>query len=338
MWGRNSAFPCQVEIWCYVVQKLVTVLQGYFNYIRLGNRPVVLLFHSHNSICLLLQISPPGVPHEVSVHVTNRGFALRNIPSQSRTTFTLIPTVSAILPASGSLMGGTVIRVTGEGFSLSVDDNSMFVENNLCTLLSSSYTQLTCRTSPRDAPKVVGFSLHVRRTRSQCLQVNGCNFLYTVEETPRVDSVVPDTISGPENLIRLYGSGFPTTLSDVEVQVGNFSCAVTTSSVYAVECRVGAVVAGRHALSLVVRSKGLAKFDAGAPKEIKSLALVSGIAPSEGSVMGGTDVHIDGSGFDPEHTRVRIGPNDCPTELVTTSLVICRTPAHVAGSFEVSIP
>lgn len=248
----------------------------------------------------------------------------------------LIPTISSISPLKGSLMGGTTITITGTGFPLSLHNSSVNVGHNLCRITSSSYNSIKCQTLPSNVPKALPVSVRLGKTESLCVLDVGCTFLYANEQTPRVDSVVPATLSGPSNLIRLYGSGFPTNISEVNVKIGNVLCRVMSSSQYAVECRVGAIIAGKHAIMVHVTSKGYALFDVGASRTIRGLTVVSSMAPTEGSVMGGTKITIKGSGFDPSQTRVRIGTKFCPTLLLTTSQIICRTLAHTAGSFEVS--
>ena len=96
-------------------------------------------------------------------------------------------------------------------------------------------------------------------------------------------------------------------------------------------------MAGTHDVKIHVATEGFAMFEAGASPVIDSLAILLSITPTEGSIMGGTELSIKGSGFDPVpgRTTVRIGANFCSIVGVTSSEVICRTSAHDPGSFEV---
>lgn len=273
-----------------------------------------------------------GLPHSVSVRVNNRGYAAIKIENSLDASFTLLPTVQSVSPQTGSMMGGSILTISGDGFSPNPD---VKIGGAPCQILSSSYTQIKCQTAATSTSQSLPVIVRVHSVESYC--VSSCMFTYSAAKTPRVDSLTPSAIVGDDNTIRIYGSGLPSKASDLDIKIGTTSCTVTSSSQYSASCRVGSVVAGKHDVKIHVAGQGFAMFEAGASPVIDSLAILLSLTPTEGSIMGGAELSIKGSGFDPVpgRTTVKIGANFCSIVRVTSSEVICRTSAHDPGSFEV---
>lgn len=229
-------------------------------------------------------------------------------------------------------MGGSILTIKGDGF---FPNPEVLIGGAPCRVLSSSYTQIKCQTAVKNASLSFPVVVRVQGAESNC--ASSCTFIYSAAKTPRVDSVSPSAIVGDDNTIRIYGSGLPSKASDLDIKIGSTSCMVTYSSQYSASCRVSSVVAGKHDVKIHAAGQGFAMFEAGASAVIDSLAILSSIIPTEGSIMGGTELSIKGSGFDPTagHTTVKIGANFCTIVRVTSSEVACRTSAHGPGSFEV---
>lgn len=274
----------------------------------------------------------PGQPHSVSVRVNNRGYAAIKIENSLNASFILLPTVQSVSPQTGSMMGGSILTINGDGFSPNID---VRIGGAPCQILSSSYTQIKCQTAATSTSQSLPVVVKVHGVESYC--ASSCMFTYSAAKTPRVDSLTPSAIVGDDNTIRIYGSGLPSRASDLDINIGNTSCAITSSSEYSASCWIGSVVAGTHDVKIHVVTQGFAMFEAGASPVIDSLAILLSITPTEGSIMGGTELSITGSGFDlvPGRTTVKIGVNFCSIVRVTSSEVICRTFAHDPGSFEV---
>lgn len=268
----------------------------------------------------------------MSVRVNNRGYAAVKMENSLNPSFTLLPTVQSVSPQTGSMMGGSILTISGDGFS---PDPDVVIGGAPCQILSSSYTQIKCQTPAKGVSQSLPVVVRVQGLESNC--ASSCMFTYSEAKTPRVDSVTPSAIVGDDKTIRIYGSGLPSKASDLDIKIGTSSCIVTSSSQYSASCRVSSVAAGKHDLKIHVAAKGFAMFEAGAAAVIDSLAVVSSITPTEGSIMGGTELSIKGSGFDPTagHTTVKIGTNFCTIVQVTSSEVVCSTSAHSPGSFQV---
>lgn len=254
-----------------------------------------------------------------------------------RSSFLLQPTVQSVSPQSGSVKGGSILTIKGDGFSLDNSQTYVHIGGAACKIDSISYNQIRCKTSEKSASQALDVEVKVNGVEAHCSSIFSCSFTYSTSKTPKVDSVEPSAIVGTDNVIRIYGSGFPSKMSDLDVQIGNISCTVMSSSQYSASCRLGPIVAGKHTLRIHVAGQGLATFEADASSTIDSRAAVSSLTPVEGSIKGGTELSIKGSGFDPTEgrTTVQIGAHYCTVTRVTSSEVGCITSAHSPGSFEV---
>lgn len=265
----------------------------------------------------------------------NRGFAA--IATDVSSTFTLKPSVQSVSPTSGSLMGGQILTIKGDGFISEGKKTAVNIGGALCNIISISHDEIHCQTLAKSASPVLQVFVEVNGLKSICKSATGCSFVYSTTYTPKVDSVNPSVIDGSHSIINIYGSVLPNNRWDLNVMIGGTVCRVISSSQYSASCQGGAFVAGKYNLKVHVAGKGFAKFEAGATAVIDCRATVSSITPTEGSIMGGTEVTISGSGFDPKpgQTVVKIGANNCAIIQVTYSKVICRTSAHATGSFQV---
>ena len=90
-----------------------------------------------------------GNHYEVQVSQGEYGLSLINIASIDGRYFYLYGTVSGVSPASGSIGGGNVITITGEGF---IDgDTAVTVGGNVCDIRSVDYTSIVCETTAAQA-------------------------------------------------------------------------------------------------------------------------------------------------------------------------------------------
>ena len=55
-------------------------------------------------------------------------------------------TITSVSPLQGSKYGGALVTISGENFSNEVSDNPVKIGDNYCYVLTSSTTQITCRT------------------------------------------------------------------------------------------------------------------------------------------------------------------------------------------------
>lgn len=54
--------------------------------------------------------------------------------------------VTGVSPLTGSIYGGALVTITGENFSNDPLDNPVKIGNNYCYVITTSPTEITCRT------------------------------------------------------------------------------------------------------------------------------------------------------------------------------------------------
>ncbi|KAM4540003.1 PKHD1 like 1, tandem duplicate 1 [Odontesthes bonariensis] len=104
------------------------------------------------AISCLLPVLPPGL-HKVHVQVGNRGF-----PKTSdgvNATIEYILEVYGVWPASGSLMGGTTLTMSGSGFSNNTSDNKVSVGGAGCEVAAASENELRCVVQSEEKTHIV---------------------------------------------------------------------------------------------------------------------------------------------------------------------------------------
>ena len=74
----------------------------------------------------------------------------------------LFPAVNRILPAQGSVAGGTILTVSGSGFSTNVSNNIVYAGGRPCTVLSADFNTITCQTSPVEAAAISSFVSNIK--------------------------------------------------------------------------------------------------------------------------------------------------------------------------------
>ena len=158
------------------------------------------------------------------MRVNNRGYAAIKIANSLNASFILLPTVQSISPQAGSMMGGSILTINGDGFSPNPD---VKVGGAPCQILSSSYTQIKCQTAASSTLQSFPVVVRVHGMESYC--TSSCMFTYSAAKTPRIDSLTPSAIVGDDNIIHIYGSGLPSKTSDLDIKIGNTSCTVTSS-------------------------------------------------------------------------------------------------------------
>ncbi|KAJ8273405.1 hypothetical protein GJAV_G00101260 [Gymnothorax javanicus] len=266
-----------------------------------------------------------GIGHLVFVQVRNIGTAINVAPSEFGRRFVVLPVIDSFSPASGGTNGGTRVTVHGSGFAV----GRVTMAGTPCLVQSMNYTSVTCETGPASA-RTGDVEVHMGGIEAACR--SSCEFQYSASLNPQVTDISPDTVSGSSTAVTISGSGFGSSLEDVEVSAGELKLEATAVTDSSISLAVGPMPAGDHDLTVVIASRGLASGTV----TLSSLPRAS-LAPAMGSINGGTPLLITGNGFVPENTTVTVDGSPCQLERVTAGEVSCVTPAHAAGSVEVQI-
>ena len=196
------------------------------------------------------------------------GFALINSTENTHRHFYLKAAIFDIQPRIGSVGGGTVITVTGDGY---IDGRTeVSVDGFACTILTVDYNEIVCATVLRpgdgDGPVEVSnhsfFTLHLvikpntsnlipeesQFFSDNTLQVtvdgvnarcepdsDSCNFVSSYDVTPTTGTVMPPMSSGG-TLLEIAGTMFGTDASIVEVDVSGAPCEIRSVSDTQITC------------------------------------------------------------------------------------------------------
>ncbi|MEV8254482.1 IPT/TIG domain-containing protein [Rhodoglobus sp. NPDC076762] len=236
--------------------------------------------------------------------------------------YTAAPAIASLTPITGPVAGGTVVTITGTGFTGATgvtfdgDDGTSF------TVVSD--TEITVTTPAHAAGAVDVVVAHAAG--------NSTPAEFTYQAPPTVTSISPD--EGPlagGTTVTIIGTGFTgatgvtfdgddgtsfTVVSDTEITV-------TTP-------------AGSQGTAAVVVEHPNGDADGG---DFTYLAapIITGIAPVAGPTSGGTSVTLTGTGFTGATGVTFDGDAGTSFTVVSDTEITVTTPAHAAGAVEVIV-
>ena len=242
--------------------------------------------------------------------------------------FFLRPTITSISPETGSVTGGTMVTITGSGFSPVAERISVLLGDRNCAITSSTYSVIVCVTS-----------VSWESGGEVMVTVNGyeadssATYTFSSDATPTISSVVPETGVGGSG-IEIIGTNFGSDLTSVSVQILNSMgeweydsmeslCTVSAITETSITCSLPVKPAGSYVVAVHVTGLGLADTSS----TIQYDLTIDSFSPSQTGNGGGIEVTISGTGF-PETSTSEIGTG-ADTLL---SVLICSTICQVSSS------
>ncbi len=232
------------------------------------------------------------------------------------------PTVTKVEPAEGPAAGGTVVTITGTGFT----EGALVKVGSAATEVEyKSATELTAKTA---ATAIGKDEVFVTDSKG----VNGAGPDFTYNAAPKVTSVSPaegSTEGG--TAITLKGSDF---VSGAKVTLaGEEATSVVVVSPTEITAKTPKGAAGKDE---VVVSDADGVSSAGAGFTYITPPTVTAISPKEGTTAGGTAVKITGTGF-VKGAKVKIGKEATGVTVVSGTEITAKTAAESAGEVEVEV-
>ncbi|MBI3652031.1 MAG: IPT/TIG domain-containing protein [Acidobacteria bacterium] len=245
------------------------------------------------------------------------------------------PTVTSILPATGSTYGGTAVTINGTGFTngatVSFDG---IPATNVSVLSSTSISATTPAHAVGAADVIVTNSDGGRGVLSSGFTFTGA----TTAAPPMVNLISPEsgTPSGGTS-VTISGVGFvpgaTVTIGGeqaMDVVVANSGYTITATSPAHVEGRVDITVTNPDLQSATRASS----FQYVAPPPPPT---ITAITPNNGLTTGGTLVTLSGTDFNYGAT-VQIGGTLATTiTVINPTTITARTPSHSAGAMDVAV-
>ncbi|XP_067947416.1 fibrocystin-L-like [Watersipora subatra] len=292
-----------------------------------------ILSSSETDVQCKLSLDPlvePGVILPASMIVDNLGSALFNITGEWNKGYTLLPKITDVSHDGGSLKGGQLLTIKGDGFLMD-GRTQVSIANVPCEIQSLNYTEIRCTTG--EAGVWSGdIRVSVLSARNEILEavcVSSCTFAYSSTETPSLLSVTPQEVTGAADIV-LAGSLFGTDSFNLVVYASSVECVITLVTDSEVQCSLPPVSAGNHTISVLNKNLGYAAYSqsfAGLSSlYVTSLGTVTAVTPSSGSIHGGTLITIEGAGFFDE-TLVECGGAVCEIKEYDATSIQCETPA-----------
>ncbi|KAM7317037.1 hypothetical protein ACRRTK_023339 [Alexandromys fortis] len=261
--------------------------------VSVGSTSCSLLSVDENEIqCQILNGSAGHVP--VAVSIADVGLA-QNLDDEG-SHFVYRSQISHVWPDSGSLAGGTLLTVSGFGFS---ENSTVLVGNETCDVIEGDLNRITCRTSKR-IEGTVDISVITNGIQATAKD----SFSYNCLQTPVITDFSPKerAILGNINLT-IKGYNFGNELAQNMVYVGGKACQVLHSNFTDITCLLPKLPPGKHDIHVKVRNWGLASTRNKLNASIRYILEVIHMSPHRGSLYGGTELTIMGLGFSPIPTE-----------------------------------
>ncbi len=229
------------------------------------------------------------------------------------------PTITAVTPSSGSVLGGTDITITGTNLATTT---SVTVDGVAATSVVAGATSVTAKTpaGTAGAKNVVITTAGGTVTRTNA---------FTYVATPSVLAISP--IAGPLSggtLITMTG----TNLTGATVKVGGNAATGVTATATTITATTPAGSAG--AKDVVVTTVGGSFTLPGAFSYLNAPTLTS-VSPGFGPLAGGTSITITGTNL--SAATVKVGGVAASGVVATASSITANTPAGSMGARDVSV-
>ncbi|XP_062385127.1 fibrocystin-L-like [Sardina pilchardus] len=232
--------------------------------------------------------------------------------------FTSQLSVSSVSPIAGSVTGGTVLTVAGFGFSRGTE---VMIGSETCEVLEVNLRELTCRVPPGSLG-----SNSVTVTVGDMSQVAPETFTYSDGLTATITSLSPQTTSvSGHRLLVVMGTNFGAQGDDTLVFVGEEQCEVVVWNATTITCVLPSLPPATYDINVQIGNLGFPKVSAGVNATVGYVLEVSGVAPLVGSLYGGSQLTISGSGFSAnlEDNSVMLGDRSCRVTAASDHEIQC---------------
>ncbi|XP_059206673.1 fibrocystin-L-like isoform X1 [Centropristis striata] len=237
------------------------------------------------------------------------------------------PAVTGISPTQGSDGLGTLLTVTGTGFSS--ENASIMVGRTPCVVEQTTATTQVCRLGSSSAGT---FPVSVNFPSLGLTAGNIFHFTYQLivsSFSPLAGSVAGGT------LLTVRGFGFS---RDARVTVGAAECSVLHARETELTCRTPAGTAGSASVTVMVGNMSQTASSS-FTYDMNLTPLISGLSPDTTTVIGREILTIHGSnlGVGDNNSAVLVGGEECVTVQWTATNITCRLPVLPPGMHKVHV-
>ncbi|CAF3962866.1 unnamed protein product [Rotaria sp. Silwood2] len=268
-------------------------------------------------ICTI--VNAPSGQQSVQVNVINKGFAWSN---ESATVVVQLSIIS-FQPTRGGAGGGYRLTVIGTGFS---SNASITIDGNPCTNSSvANFSSITCIVPP--FTNIHNDQALVTVIDGTLLANASSYFSYNTSVTPIIYSISPTIFTLNGGTLNISGVGFGN--SSVSVFVGSTNVSIMPLSSNQILVRLSALPPGLYSIR-VNTSIGFAR----PLVYVEYRFYVQQVFPQVGSLYGGTNVSVQGEGFD-NSTIIQFRDQNnflfpCTIMSIESTQINCRTTSFVS--------
>lgn len=259
-------------------------------------------------------INAPSGQQILQLNVADKGLA-----SSSTTLSVNVPlTIASFTPTGGDCGGGYPLSIVGSGFS---SHTVVLLGENFCintTVIDFSHIQ--CIVPPSTSGSIG--QVRVTVTDGILSTISGSQFQYNAIAVPTITSINPKYVTMRRGILHINGTGFGT--NDISVLIDTKKAGVLSASNNHIIVDLPALPPGRHPITLRT-SSGFARplF------HIEYRFYVQEISPRVGSAHGGTDMYLNGAGFE-NGTRVQLRDSSnrlapCNIISIQSTQIHCQT-------------
>ncbi|XP_067840890.1 fibrocystin-like [Heptranchias perlo] len=300
--------------------------------VKVHDTETVVTYQTSDGISVSLPALPPGL-YNISVSIN--GININS--SGCALVIHYLSEVYNISPCCGSLLGGTILTISGHGFSANSSLITVLLNSSVCDIINSTEERIECWTppvtnrpngDPEDLWATVTVTISNISSENRLLFYNISNsFVYSYQSnsTPQVTNISIDTASG--NIVLNLEA---TDLENSAVFLGDTHCEFQTleemdGSSLNCTLELEDLEAGSYPIRVLHSKLGYAII-LSEIRDYTVIPAISSISPSYGSLCGGTLLTI--SGFALQSSRgsveVPLGANHtCDVQSVNYSAIIC---------------
>lgn len=224
--------------------------------------------------------------------------------------------------------GGYSITLIGAGFSSSTI--VLIDENNCNDLIMSNFSSITCTVPPTMASETTQVSVVIIDGSNSVTALT--QFTYNVTDIPQITSVNPSFVSITGGQLTIDGTNFGT--DSVSVTIGTTNTTIVSITSTEIIVNLPSLPPGMYPI-IVATVNGYAH----PIMSIEYRFYVQNISPQVGSLYGGSDIYIQGEGFDNSSIVTFIDDDDvnnsnndvsCNIISIQSTLIHCQTDTAIS--------
>jgi len=287
---------------------------------------------------------------DVKMSVQKKGKAIKNIVDVYESSVIFQQSITKYSPAIGSFGGGTQVKLEGHGLDVGTLKARLFdpIELSLlnCEIVSQSYSEMVIQLPAiyqleklKYETRIIVQDSTYENSEQRLGNSLPANFTFQRHLTPIMTSITPTEFDRAGNLVSI-GISIPTgyTKDHVKVLIGGKSAEITSYSDPVLQAKIPGLTGGDHRVIVAVGNLGHAFVNKTALNDTVLIKeKVSGVVPSSGSIYGNTRIVVNGNGFVPGQTVVKLGNQDCVIESMSETEIVVNTPKGSGEQYVVVI-